>query len=184
MAASLVVLAALAGLTSRKSRLYTDSETLYRGTLERNPGSWLVLNNPGVICLERRDDTEAERLIFESLRLNPGYEAALERNASSRTVLLGLARTLAVSGDARLLNGVRAVVLAERAAQLTGRRDPHVLDVLASAYAESGRFGDAVSTAGVALDLARGAGLVPLAGEIENRLGLYGSGRPFHETGP
>ncbi len=275
MAASLLVLAALAGLTSRQSRLYASSETLYRGTLERNPGSWLALNNLGVICLERGDDAEAEKLFFESLRLNPEYEAALnnggfvlarrgrvdeaigyyrralqvwpdypdahvnlgnalfvkgrldeavghfdralrlrpgllearnniafalvalgrprealphfeaalERDASSRTALLGLARTLAVSGDAGIRNGVRAVALAERAAQLTGHRDPQVLDVLASAYAEAGRFGDAVSTAGAALDLARGAGLMPLAGQIESRLALYRAGQPFHETG-
>lgn len=275
IAASLFVLAALAGLTSRQSRLYASSETLYRGTLERNPGSWLALNNLGVICLERRDDAEAERLFFESLRLNPEYEAALnnfgfvlarrgrvdeaigyymralqvwpdypdahvnignalfvkdrldeavvhfdralrlrpelleprnniafallalgrpkealphfeaalERDASSRTVLLGLARTLAVSGDAGIRDGARAVSLAERAAQLTGRRDPQVLDVLASAYAEAGRFGDAVSAAGAALDLARGAGLIPLAGEIESRLDLYWAGQPFHEPG-
>ena len=275
LALSLLVLAALAGLTSRQSRLYASSETLYRGTLERNPGSWLALNNLGVICLEHRDDVEAERLFFESLRLNPEYEAALnncgfvlarrgrvdeaigyyrralqvwpdypdahvnlgnalfvkgrldeavshfdralrlrpdlleprnniafallalgrpkealphfetalKRDASSRTVLLGLARTLAVSGDPGIRNGVRAVGLAEAAARLTSYRDPQVLDVLASAYAESGRFGDAVSTAGTALDLARGAGLMPLAGEIENRLDLYRAGRPFHETG-
>ena len=113
----------------------------------------------------------------------PHFEAALERDASSRNVLLGLARTLAVSGDAGIRNGVRAVELAERAAQLTGYRDPQVLDVLASGYAETGRFGDAVSTATTALGLARGAGLMPLAGEIERRLALYRAGQPFHETG-
>ncbi len=274
-AAGLLVLATLAGLTWRQSRLYASSETLYRATLERNPGSWLALNNLGVICLERHDDAEAERLFFESLRLNPGYEAALnncgfvlarrgkvdeavdhyrralavwpdypdahvnlgnalfvkglldeavshydralrlrpdlleprnnlafalvalgrptealphfeaalERDGSSRTVLLGLARTLSVSGDARLRDGARAVGLAERAARLTGYRDPQVLDVLASAYAEAGRFADAASTAATALDLAREAGLNPLAGEIEGRLGLYRAGRPFHESG-
>lgn len=273
MAAGLIVLATLAGLTWRQSRLYTNAETLYRGTLERNPGSWLALNNLGVICLERHDDAEAERLFFESLRLNPGYEAALNNcgfvlarrgqvdeaigyyrralqvwpddpdahvnlgnalfvkgrldeairhyeralrlrpglleprnnlafalvalgrpreaiphfeaalqlDGSSRTVLLGLARTLAVSSDDRLRDGWRAVELAERAAQLTGYRDPQVLDVLAAAYAEAGRFGDAIPTAAAALDLARGAGLAPLAGEIEGRLGLFRAGRPFHE---
>jgi spermidine synthase len=273
MAAALLVLVALAGLTSRQSRLYASSETLYRGTLERNPGSWLALNNLGVICLERHDDAEAERLFFESLRLNPEYEAALNNcgfvlarrgrvdealgyyrralqvwpdypdanvnlgnalfvkgqldeairhyeralrlrpglleprnnlafalvalgrpreaiphfeaalrlDGSSRAVLLGLARTLAVSSDDRLRDGRRAVELAERAARLTGYRDPQVLDVLAAAYAEAGRFGDAIPAAAAALDLARGAGLTPLAVEIEGRLGLFRAGRPFRE---
>ncbi len=69
----------------------------------------------------------------------------------------------------------------KRAARLTAYHDPQVLDVLAAAYAETGRFGDAVSIATTALDLARDAGLAPLAGEVEGRLGLYRSGQPFHE---
>ncbi len=106
-----------------------------------------------------------------------------DAHVNSRTTILGLARTRAVSGDAGLRNGVRAVELAERAARLTGDRDPQGLDVPASAYAESGRFGDAAATASAALDLARGAGLDPLAVEIESRLDLYRSGRPFHASG-
>ena len=39
-----------------------------------------------------------------------------------------------------------------------GGKDPAMLDTLAAAYAEAGRFTDAVRTAQAALELARGAG--------------------------
>ena len=39
------LLATLAGLTWRQSRMYTDAETLYRTTLDANPDCWLAHNN-------------------------------------------------------------------------------------------------------------------------------------------
>jgi len=48
-AVCLLLLATLAGLTWRQSRMYADTETLYRTTIERNPDCWLVHNNLGNI---------------------------------------------------------------------------------------------------------------------------------------
>jgi tetratricopeptide (TPR) repeat protein len=68
------VLAALGVSTWRQSGIYRDEETLYRVTLERNPGSWLAHNNLGNILLKipgRRDDAKAH---FEAaLRAKPDY---------------------------------------------------------------------------------------------------------------
>lgn len=47
--------------------------------------------------------------------------------------------------DAVVRNGRQAVGLAERLAATTGRKDPAVLDVLAAAYAEVGRWDEAVA---------------------------------------
>jgi len=41
-------LAILAVLTFRQSRTYTDLETLFRATIDRNPNCWLAQNNLGV----------------------------------------------------------------------------------------------------------------------------------------
>jgi tetratricopeptide (TPR) repeat protein len=58
--------------------------------------------------------------------------------------------------DAKIArDGAQAVALAERAVRLTGGRQPAVLDALAAAYAEAGRFSEAVDIAGQALQLAR-----------------------------
>ncbi len=66
--------------------------------------------------------------------------------------------------------------LAERAVQLTGRRDAGAVDVLAAAYAAAGNFDRAVATAEAALSLAgTGAG----AAAIRVRLDLYRQRRPF-----
>jgi hypothetical protein len=87
-----------------------------------------------------------------------------------------------VNGDPSIRNGVRAVDLAERAALFSRRSDPLVLDVLAAAYAEAGRFDDAVSAAGAALARAREINRGELVTELEGRLRLYRAGLPFHEN--
>ena len=69
-----------------------------------------------------------------------------------------LARLLATDADAAIRNGREAVDLAQRAAQLTQRRDPQTLDTLAAAYAEAGRFAAAVQTAQEALSLPAAVG--------------------------
>ena len=58
-----------------------------------------------------------------------------------------MAWLLATSPEASLRDGARAVELAQRAVRLTGGREPDALDTLAAAYAEAGRFAEAVETA-------------------------------------
>jgi tetratricopeptide (TPR) repeat protein len=91
---------------------------------------------------------------------------------------------LATCEAASVRNGAEAVALAGRAARLTGGREPSVLDALAAAYAEAGRFPDAVRTAERALDLARQQGDAALAVAIDARLASYRSGAPSRETRP
>ena len=63
--------------------------------------------------------------------------------------------------------------------QLTGGKEPAILDALAAAYAEAGRFTDAVQTARRALDLAVQSNEPQLAGALRGRLALYEAGKPF-----
>ena len=78
--------------------------------------------------------------------------------------------------------GAEAVTLAARAAQLSGARDPALLDTLAAAYAEAGRFPEAVSAARRARDLATQQHQPAQAESIQTRLALYEAGTPFRET--
>ena len=59
---------------------------------------------------------------------------------------------LAVNRNASVRNGAEAVKLAQRAAELSGGRQPQILDTLAAAYAESGRSSAALETAQRARD--------------------------------
>lgn len=68
--------------------------------------------------------------------------------------LNGAAQLLATSTDSSVRNGAEAIMLAKRAASVSGGRDPATLDTLAAAYAEAGRFPEAVETVRRALALA------------------------------
>jgi tetratricopeptide (TPR) repeat protein len=68
------------------------------------------------------------------VRLDPRYAAATA----------DLARLLATSHDASLRDGKRALELAVHANELTGGKDPSVLEALAAAHAETGDFDRAI----------------------------------------
>jgi tetratricopeptide (TPR) repeat protein len=92
-----------------------------------------------------------------------------------------LAWLLATSRQDELRDGKAAVVLAERSLGTDAQEAPDAdrLDTLAAAYAEVGRFADAIATARRAEAAARAAGSADLAAEIATRLLLYEEGRPF-----
>jgi Flp pilus assembly protein TadD len=80
---------------------------------------------------------------------------------------------LATSPEDGVRNGPRAVEVAERAVSLTGRQDAMSLDTLSAAYAEVGRFDDAVATAREALALAQRQGSPGTVSELASRLSLF-----------
>jgi len=85
-----------------------------------------------------------------------------------------LAWILATTSDDRLRDGATAVTLAERAVAAAGDAvDADRLDTLAAAYAEVGRFDDAVTAARRAQSAAERAGNADLGREITERLALY-----------
>jgi spermidine synthase len=91
---------------------------------------------------------------------------------------------LATAPDDSLRDRTEAVRLAEQACRLSGFKDARTVGTLAAAYAEAGRFGDAVSTAQKAVDLATASGNVQFAGINGQLLGLYRAGKPYHEPAP
>ncbi len=117
---------------------------------------------------------EAVQEYRETLRLNPDLPAALR----------DLAWVLATHPDAGIRDGAEAARLAERLRASVPAASVDGWDVLAAAYAEVGRFDDAIETAQQALRLARAAGQQTLAGQIAARLEGYRSGRPFREDAP
>ena len=105
------------------------------------------------------------------------YRAALRLDPGDVDVLGELAWILATNPDAQWRDGAEAVRLAERACALSENRDADALDTLAVAYAEAGRFDDAVRAAHQALDRPD----VPpgLADQIRARLALYQAGQAY-----
>ena len=112
----------------------------------------------------------------------PYYEEALRVVPWAIPTLNDLAWILATSPVASLRNGLRAVELAEKAKQISGGRNASVLDTLAAAYAEAGRFPQAVETARAGLALATNRDNEGLADGLWKRLALYEAGLPYRQT--
>ena len=139
----------------------------------------------------RPDYAEAQRNLAATMRQVQETPAAIVRwrewidlRPKDYVLMNQAAWLMATSSDASLRNGKDAVELARRAAQLVGESEPTTLATLAAAYAEAGRFADAVQTARHALTLARQQGRLDLVKSIEEKLPLYESKKPFHETPP
>ncbi len=81
-------------------------------------------------------------------------------------------------------NGPEAVDLAQRAVAVSGGKIPEILDTLAAACAEAGRFAEAVRTARRARDLATRQNRPALAESIQAKIRLYEAGTPFREAPP
>jgi hypothetical protein len=91
---------------------------------------------------------------------------------------------LAASPNDELRDGAEAVRLAERACELTHYGEPLFVGTLAAAYAESGRFPEAVTMAEKAEQLATSAGLTAVAAKNRQLLEFYRAGKPYHEPAP
>ena len=108
------------------------------------------------------------------------FETAVNQTPDNPFLLNRLGWILATSPEAALRDGTRAVALAERATQLTGRQDPISLDTLAAALAETTRFDEAVRVGEEARRLAL-ASRQELLPELDQRLARYRARQPFRE---
>jgi hypothetical protein len=84
-----------------------------------------------------------------------------------------MATIRADSKDPSVRDPARAKALAERAAQLTGGRDPRILEILSAAQAAAGSFRDAAATARAAAAIARQMGNSAAASSLEYRAAAY-----------
>jgi len=110
------------------------------------------------------------------------YRTTLIAYPNLAPVLENLAWLLATDPDATNRNGAEAVRLAERACALTDRQTPALVGTLAAAYAEAGRFGEAVATAQKACALASKAKDQALLRKNQELLELYRAGQAYHEA--
>ena len=93
-----------------------------------------------------------------------------------------LAWLLATSSDADIRDGRRAVGLAEHACQLTDFKEINFVRTLAAAYAEAGRFPEAIATAQKACAMASASGKPEWPPFDQELLALYRAHQPYHEA--
>ena len=106
---------------------------------------------------------------------------ALEADPDRVSDLNLAASLLATSPDASIRNGADAVALADHAQTLTHAQDPAILDTLSAAYAETGRFSEAMEVERQAITVATQQGKTALAATLEAHLSRYQSSKPLRE---
>jgi tetratricopeptide (TPR) repeat protein len=107
----------------------------------------------------------------QTLALDPDNLEALEK----------LAWLLATTKDDQLRDGKEALRLAQHASELTDNKKPRLLAVLAAAYAETGSYAEAISSAQKAITLAQITGDKDLVASNSQYLELYRANRPCRQ---
>ncbi len=131
-------------------------------------------------------DFEARRRLAKNLEIAKRtdeaidtYRATLEMEPNEASARYRLAWLLATNSVSEYRDGPAALEMAKKL-NTENPRHAALLDLLAAAYAETGRFDEAARLADEASELARSTGDDALADQIGSRRELYASGRPFH----
>jgi len=97
---------------------------------------------------------------------------------------INIAWVLATSSDASIRDGARAVEFAQKAVELSNAKDPKFLRTLAAAYAETGRFSEAIDVAQQAMDAATSQANLGVAHLLQGDIDLYRAGLPLRQVIP
>jgi tetratricopeptide (TPR) repeat protein len=176
----------------------------YQLALQINPGYAHAQGNLGTVLLQKGRMDEGIAHLQKALQLDPEdektsldlgkafvqegavaqaiplYQKALELKPADPAIQSVLAWLLATAPEPSLRDGRKAVELAWQANQETGLENPTILHILGAAYAEAGRFPEAVEAAQHALRLAEAKSNTMQAGTLQSELKLYRAGSPFH----
>jgi protein O-mannosyl-transferase len=181
-----------------------EAITHFQRALQMKPGFAVAHDNLGTALFQKGNVAEAITHFQKALQINPAYADANNKlamaflqngNAAEAIVQyqnvlqlepadpgaqINLAWLLATAPEALLRNGTKALELAQQANTETGGENPIVLHILAAAFAEAGRFSEAMETAQRALNLAAANSNMRLASQLQYEMNLYQAGSPFH----
>ena len=185
---------------------FNEAEKVFSSVLRHAPENAIALDGLGFALAGQNRYGPAREQFLKAIRRDPGnadihmhyamcaeamhrpaeaiaeYQRAIALDDHLLKAMNNLAWILATSDEADLRNGRRAVELSENACRLTGQRHPVYLATLAAAYAEAGRFDDAIATAEKAKSIALAAGRQDAARSLDPFIDTYKAGRPFHQA--
>jgi tetratricopeptide (TPR) repeat protein len=182
---------------------FDEAGTEYATALQLRPDD-VVIREAMALLVKKAETAKALTSLYETLKSQPTaeahariavlrttqgefqdalehYLAALRLKPDSPEVLNNLAWLLATCPDGHIRDGTQAVKHAGRACELTHYHMTPFVGTLAAAYAEAGRFDDAISTAQKACTLATESGDQDLLKRNQELLALYQSHQPYHE---
>jgi protein O-mannosyl-transferase len=144
----------------------------FRSALAIQPDAADTHGNLGMALSQKGQIAEAMDHWREAVRLDPNDPRAVNR----------LAWAMATRPEASIRNGAEAVELAQWAVQLSNNREPVPMNTLAAAYAQTGRFAEATTTAQKAFGLAERQEDRVLADSIKTKIAMYEAHTPFLDT--
>jgi tetratricopeptide (TPR) repeat protein len=148
-----------------------DALVHYRKLLELQPDNIEVHNIVGTVLTQQGQIKEGVEEWQKVLMIQPDNGNAMSN----------LAWVFATSPDESLRNGTKAVQLAEEAMRISAGRIPIISRTLAAAYAETGRFSEAIQTAQRGIEVANSQGNSGLATELQGNVVLYQEQRPLRD---
>jgi tetratricopeptide (TPR) repeat protein len=157
-----------------RQRMTGAAVNQYKLALQCDPGNVQAHYNLGQLLARLGRPDDALPHLRQAARLHPDWPPPMKE----------LAWILATHPDESVRRPGEAIELAERAAELTDRRDAEILDALAAAYASAGQFERAVTTAQEALALLRETPTGEPVGGLRARLELYRQETPYRATWP
>jgi len=196
------------GLAYARLRRYDLAVQNYKEALQLNPNFIEAINNLAVMLSNQGKIDEAIEKFEKALHLKPDdpfahfnlgiimvqqgkyddavkhYNETLQAKPDWPEAQNNLAWLLTVQARPDRRNAEKALTLAKRACELTNYKQPVYLRTLAAAYAATGQFPQAVSTAEQAIRLALSFRQKELAENIRNQLKLYRAERPYRLSRP
>ena len=183
---------------------FAGSEAEFSAALQLNPDN-MTIREALTLVANKAETYKVLTPLYEALKIQPTpeihvqiaviqtmqgefqeavghYTEALRLRPDSPEVLNNLAWLLATCPEAHIRDGTQAVKFAERACGLTHYQKNIYFGTLAAAYAEAGRFDDAILAAEKACALASESGEQDLLKKNQELLVLYRAHQPYHET--
>jgi tetratricopeptide (TPR) repeat protein len=148
-----------------------EAKKLWTQLIEKSPGFADAYVRLAEIASKERNYAEYVRIL----------KLGLERIPESPLLANGLAWIYSTHPDEKFRNGPEAVKLAERAVRVTNRRLHQLIDTLACAYAEVGRFDDAVKQIDEAAGMATDPSQKSYLDQYQIRQKLFREKKPFRE---
>jgi len=167
------LLALLSVVSFRQIERWRDSTALFEHALAVTRENHLIHAHLGAVLLEQGHFVEGASQLREAVSIRPDFLEAVNN----------LAWLLATRPALPRADPEEPLRLARSAAQLTHFGNATVLDTLAVSEADAGSLERAAQTAERAATLARAGGQSELASQIETRVGLFRSGKPYTEGG-
>lgn len=202
---AVIVIAILAWLAREQTKFWRNSDTLWRHALavtkynhvaHTGLGDFLFAERRPEEAIDHWQQAVAIRLdsaethnklglgLFQIGKPNEAinqWKIALDIEPHNLNAQSNIAWVLATCPERAVRDGERAVIMMSDVIERSGAKSPMILRTLAAAYAEAGRFSDAIEAAQQALELAKHQGNSALATDLRANIDKYQLNIPLRD---